>query len=65
MNRPLRRYLPPAREGETMATFGDARLEHDLDGRLKLVGGTDEDRREAREWASRFSRRLNPSGSIR
>jgi hypothetical protein len=65
MNRLLRHYLPPAREGETIATFGDARLVRDLDGRMDIVGGTEEDRREAREWASRFLRRLDPSGSIR
>jgi hypothetical protein len=65
MNRDLRRYMPATQEGETIATFGEARLVRDLGGRIEIVGGTEVDRREAREWASRFLRRLDPSGSIR
>jgi len=41
-------------EGEVLAHFGQARLVKKLDGKLELVGGTDEDRTEAREWISMF-----------
>lgn len=41
-------------EGEVLAYFGKARLIKKLDGKLELVGGTDEDRTEAREWISLF-----------
>ena len=37
-----------------LAAFGDARLMHYLDGRLDLVGGSDEDRRAALGWLARF-----------
>jgi len=40
--------------GETIATFGDARLVKRLTGKLELVGGTDQDRAAAKEWASLF-----------
>jgi hypothetical protein len=54
--------MPAPQEGETIATFGDARMVRDLGGRLEIVGGTEEDRREAREWASRFLYQANPDG---
>ena len=41
-------------EGETIATFGDARLVKTLDGKIQLLGGTDADRAAAREWCSLF-----------
>jgi hypothetical protein len=40
-------------------------LVRDLDGHFEIAGGTEEDQREAREWASRFLRRSDSSGSIR
>jgi hypothetical protein len=43
----------------------ESMMVRDLGGRIEIVGGTEEDRREAREWASRFLRRLDPSRSIR
>jgi len=65
MNRHTRRYLPPVQEEETIASFGDARIVKTLDGRLELVGGSPEDRQEARAWAGRFLRRADGSGSAR
>ena len=44
-------------QGETLAVFGDARLVKSLDGRIELRGGSQEDRRAAREWCS-----LSPNG---
>jgi hypothetical protein len=41
-------------EGETIASFGQARLVKYLDGKLELKGGSKEDRGEAREWISMF-----------
>ena len=41
-------------EGETMATFGNARLVKKLNGRFELRGGSPDDRRAAREWCSLF-----------
>lgn len=41
-------------EGETVASFGAARLVKKLNGRFELVGGTDEDRTAAKEWVSMF-----------
>ncbi len=41
-------------EGEVLAHFGQARLVKKLDGKLELVGGTEEDRTAAREWISLF-----------
>jgi hypothetical protein len=49
-------------EGEVLAYFGKARLVRKLDGKLGLIGGTDEDRTAAREWISMFCmRRLHGS----
>lgn len=44
----------PQDKGETIATFGDARLVKYLDGKIQLIGGTLDDRRAAREWCSLF-----------
>jgi len=41
-------------DGEVLAYFGQARLVKKLDGKLELVGGTNEDRTAAREWISMF-----------
>ena len=41
-------------EGETIATFGEARLVKQLSGKIELFGGSIEDRRAAREWCWRF-----------
>ena len=40
--------------GETLAQFGKARLVKQFDGKLELVGGTEDDRQNAREWISMF-----------
>lgn len=40
--------------GETLATFGTARLVKYLDGKIKLRGGSPDDRAAAREWCSLF-----------
>ena len=48
-------YVPERRdEGETIAYFGDAKLINQLDGKLELRGGSDEDQVAARKWISRF-----------
>ena len=41
-------------EGELLTYFGTARLVKKLDGKLELIGGTDEDRTAVREWISMF-----------
>jgi len=41
-------------EGETIAVFGGARLVKFPDGKIRLVGGSQDDRRAAREWCSLF-----------
>ena len=51
----LKNLLRPALlEGETIATFGDARLVKNLNGKFQLIGGTPDDRAAAREWCSHF-----------
>ena len=42
-------------EGETMATFGAARLVKKLNGKIELIGGTADDHADAREWCSLFA----------
>jgi len=41
-------------EGETLATFGNARLVKRLTGKIELVGGSAGDRAAAKEWCSLF-----------
>ena len=41
-------------DGELIASFGDARLVKKLTGKIELIGGTETDRAEAREWCSMF-----------
>ncbi len=41
-------------DGQTLATFGAARLVQYLDGKIKLRGGSPDDRTAAREWCSLF-----------
>ena len=41
--------------GETIATFGAARLVKKLDGKIELIGGTAGDHADAREWCSLFA----------
>jgi len=52
----LRHLFPELerRDGEIVATFGNARLVKRLDCRFELRGGSDQDRAEAREWISLF-----------
>jgi hypothetical protein len=40
--------------GEVVATFGQAKLIHTLEGKWELVGGSTGDRLEAQEWISLF-----------
>ena len=49
-----RLHLIAQNESELIAQFGEARLVKHLDGRVKLIGGTEQDRGEAREWCSMF-----------
>ncbi len=41
-------------DSELIATFGSARLVKKLSGKVELIGGTADDRAEAREWTSLF-----------
>lgn len=41
-------------EGETLATFGSARLVKRRNGKIELRGGSVPDRAAAREWISLF-----------
>jgi len=41
-------------EQETLASFGNARLVKNHDGKIELLGGSLDDRRAAREWCSLF-----------
>ena len=43
-----------ALEQEEVTSFGGAVLLRDANGRLEIVGGTEEERREAIEWATKF-----------
>ena len=44
----------PKDDGETIATFGDARLVKNLNGRLRVGGGSAGDHAAAKEWISLF-----------
>ncbi|MCB1127326.1 MAG: hypothetical protein KDM81_12580 [Verrucomicrobiae bacterium] len=48
--------------GETVlvAQFGEARLVRHINGTLRLRGGSEEDRDEARHWIVRFLRQPAP-----
>lgn len=51
----LKHFVVPAQsEGETIASFGAARLVKNLNGKFQLIGGSAEDRVAAREWCSLF-----------
>ena len=50
----MRRYPDDSDLGTLLASFGEARLMHYLDGRLELVGGTEGDRKAALDWLRRF-----------
>ena len=51
----LKHLISPNRsEGETIATFGAARLVKDLNCKFHLISGTPNDRAAAREWCSHF-----------
>jgi hypothetical protein len=52
----LRHLFPELeqRDGEIVAAFGNARLVKRLDYRFELLGGSERDRAEAREWISLF-----------
>ena len=43
-------------EPEVMAMFGKARLVRQLNGRIELLGGTPEERDQARAWVAAFLR---------
>jgi hypothetical protein len=47
---------PEFNSGEVIATFGKAELIKYHDRKYKLVGGSEPDRAEAREWISKFMR---------
>jgi hypothetical protein len=65
MDRYTRRHLPPVHKIETIAIFGEANLVRHLDGRLEIVGGNEDERRQARDWACQFLRPAGLALSIR
>lgn len=48
------RTLHSALSTETLAKFGNARLVKQSDGKIELIGGSRDDRANAREWCSLF-----------
>jgi hypothetical protein len=49
------KFFPPFKdEGEVVASCGEAQLIKYVDGKLRLKGGSKEDRIAAREWISMF-----------
>ena len=48
------KFFPFFKEGEVVASWGEAQLIKYLDGRTELRGGSEQDRAEAREWISLF-----------
>ncbi len=52
-------------EPELIAIFGAARLVWQADGRIELVGGTPEDRDQARAWAALFLQTPGPQETRR
>jgi hypothetical protein len=49
--------IPKTNQWTVIATFGEANLVKDLDGRVQLVGGSPQDQQSARAWAARFLRK--------
>jgi hypothetical protein len=47
-------------EEQLVASFGDARLVRQLDGKMELKGGTPEDHTAAKEWISLFMHEAVP-----
>jgi len=47
----FQRHLEP----EVIAMFGEARLVKHLDGRLEIVGGSEQDRADAHAWMKQFN----------
>ena len=43
---------PPSEE--LIASFGDAQILRDLDGKLEIRGGTEPEKTEARAWIKQF-----------
>jgi len=52
-------------EEKLIASFGEARLVRQLDGKMELKGGTPEDRKAAKEWISLFMHEAVPRSSER
>ena len=53
----MKRSLLPSnhtKETELIATFGAAKIVEHLDGTMDIEGGSEEDRRQALEWADMF-----------
>jgi hypothetical protein len=51
---PMPKDNPDRDQGNLIATWGQARLLKNFDGRCKLVGGSAEDRAEAAKWIAMF-----------
>jgi hypothetical protein len=46
--------IPKTKQWTVIATFGEANLIKDLDGRLQVIGGNLQDQQAARTWAMTF-----------
>ncbi len=47
-------------EQEIIASFGQARLLRNRDGKVELRGGTEDDHQQAKEWISMFWHEASP-----
>jgi hypothetical protein len=47
-------------QGQVIARFGNAALIKQHDGRFELLGGSEDDRTEAKEWISLFMNEAAP-----
>jgi hypothetical protein len=58
-------FHPFADEGKVVASWGAARLIKRLDGKHELRGGSEQDRRDAKEWLAMFWHEVVVQGAER
>ncbi|MFM1943282.1 MAG: hypothetical protein RI897_2264 [Verrucomicrobiota bacterium] len=52
------RYNGPAVSPRVIAAFGEAQIVRTPRGRIEIIGGSPQERAEARSWAQQFLRRI-------
>lgn len=52
--------LPEQERLELVAMFGAAQLVRHLDGKLEIIGGTEQDRADAHAWMKQFNVQSQP-----